>query len=126
MRAYQSILDELEQRDAALVAISPQQPDGSLTFAETNELGFEVLSDTGNRVARGYGLLWQLPPQLVELYKTSGIDLVAANGNEDWELPVPGTFVLDRDGIVRLASADPDYRSRVEPSELIAAVDALD
>lgn len=122
MRAYQSELAELERRGATLVAVSPELPDGSLTFAETNELGFDVLSDVGNAVARDYGLVWKLPAALVALYRERGIDLVTANGNEDWELPIPGTFVIDRDGVIRLASVDPDYRNRVEPGDLLEAL----
>lgn len=125
MRAYQSELTEIERRGGTLVAMSPELPDGSLNFAETNELGFEVLSDVGNGVAREYGLVWKLPPQLVALYQERGIDLVAANGNEDWELPIPGTFVIDRSGVIRYASVDADYRNRVEASELLETLDAL-
>jgi peroxiredoxin len=125
LRAYQDTLDEIGRRGAALVAVSPQLPDGSLSFAETNGLGFEVLSDLGNRVARAYGLLWKLPEALVELNRERGTDLVAANGNDDWELPVPATFVIDRSGTIRLVSVDPDYRNRLEPAALLAALAAL-
>ena len=125
MRAYQQEFPEIERRGGTLVAVSPQLPDGSLTTAETNELAFDVLSDVGNVVARSYGLLWKLPPALVDLYRTRGIDLVAANGNDAWELPIPGTFVIDREGVVRLASVDPDYRSRLEPVAILDALDAL-
>jgi peroxiredoxin len=125
LQAYQEILEDIDARGATLVAVSPELPDGSLTFAETNELGFDVLSDVGNDVARAFGLVWALPVPLVDLYRERGIDLVAANGNENWELPIPGTFVIDRSGIIRLASVDPDYRNRIEPSELLAALDDL-
>ena len=125
MRAYQEELDEIERRGAALVAISPELPDGSLSFAETNALRFDVLSDVGNGVARAYGLVWKLPPAIVEQFRSSGIDLEERNGSPSWELPVPGTFVIDRGGVVRLASADPDYRNRLEPSALLAALDGL-
>ncbi len=126
MRAYQDELGEIERRGAALVAISPELPDGSLSFAETNALGFEVLSDAANGAARAYGLVWTLPPPIVEQFRSSGIDLEERNGNADWELPIPGTFVIDRGGVVRLASADPDYRNRLEPAALLAALDGLD
>ncbi len=125
MRAYQKVLHELHDRGAELVAVSPQLPDGSLTFAETNALGYHVLSDRGNRVARAYGLVWKLPSVLVDLYRERGIDLAEANGNDDWELPIPATFVIDRSGTVRHASVDPDYRNRLEPSELLAVLDEL-
>ncbi len=123
MRAYQEVLDEISAREATLVAVSPQLPDGSLTFAETAALAFDVLSDVGNGVARAYGLVWKLPPTLVDLYRERGIDLVAANGDDEWELPIPATFVIDRAGTIRLSSVDPDYRNRLEPVELLAALD---
>jgi peroxiredoxin len=44
------------------------------------------------------------------------------NGDDSWELPVPGTFVLDRSGVVRLAFVDPDYTKRLEPSAILAAL----
>ena len=125
MRAYQDVLDEIRSRGAELVAVSPELPDGSLTFVETNALGYDVVSDLGNRVARDYGLVWTLPDVLVDLYRARGIDLTAANGNDDWELPIPGTFVIDRSGTIRLASVDPDYRNRIEPTDLLAALDTL-
>jgi peroxiredoxin len=125
LRAYQDVLPEIRAAGAELVAISPQLPDGSLTFAETNALGFEVLSDLDNRVAREFGLVWRLPPPLVELYRGRGIDLTEANGNDAWELPIPATFVVDRSGVIRLASVDVDYRNRLEPSALLAAVRGL-
>lgn len=126
MRAYQREYPEIERRGGTLVAISPQRPDGSLTMAETNELGFDVLSDVGNEVARSYGLLWKLPPALVDLYRGWNLDLVAANGDERWELPIPGTFVIDREGVIRLASVDADYRNRLEPTAILETLDALE
>ena len=94
-------------------------------MAETNDLGFDVLSDLGNTVARRYGLLWKLPPAVVDLYQGLNLDLVAANGDESWELPIPGTFVIDREGVIRLASVDADYRNRLEPEAILEALDAL-
>lgn len=94
-------------------------------MTETNELGFDVLSDVGNVVARSYGLLWKLPPAVVDLYRDWNLDLVAANGDETWELPIPGTFVIDREGVIRLASVDADYRNRLEPAAILEALDAL-
>ena len=38
------------------------------------------------------------------------------------ELPTPGTFVLDRSGVVRLAHVDPDYTRRLEPAAILMAL----
>jgi peroxiredoxin len=54
------------------------------------------------------------------------LDLADFNGEGRYVLPVPGTFVIDRKGIVRAAFADVDYRRRAEPSWILQALRALD
>jgi len=123
LRAYQRVLNEIRALGAELVAVSPELPDNSLTTSEKNELRFEVLSDLGNQTARSYGLVFQLPEEVIRLYREQfGNDLTARNGDESWQLPVPATFVIGRDGIVRFAFVDPDYKRRLEPAEILAAL----
>jgi peroxiredoxin len=125
LRAYQAIQPELAALGATLVAISPQTPDHSLTTAEKRGLRYLVLSDVGNAVARRYGLVFAVGEAARATYAAIGAGLPAFNGDDSWELPVPGTFVLDRAGTVHLAFADPDFTRRLEPAALLAAVRAL-
>jgi len=60
-----------------------------------------------------------LPPELVELYSKVGNDLPTLNGNGEWVLPVPATFVFDAQGTVTYRHVEADYRLRAEPSEII-------
>jgi len=125
LRAYQAILPDLTELGACLVAISPQLPDGSLSTAEANELTFTVLSDVGNKVARRYGLLWALPEELRAALRSSGKALRTINGDESWELPIPATYVIARDGRVAFAAIDADYRTRPEPDAILTALKSL-
>jgi len=126
LRAYQSVLATIRDLGAALVAVSSQLPDHSLSTAEKNALEFELLSDLGNVVARRYGLVYQLDEELRRIYVRSfDIQLPEFNGEASWELAVPGTFVIDRGGSVRLAFADPDYTRRLEPTAILAALSEL-
>lgn len=103
-----------------MAAISPQTPEYSLSMAQKHDLGFEVLSDAGNRVARQYGLVFSLSEPLRDLYiKEFGVDLPDYNGDASYELPLPGTFIIAPDGTIRLAFVDPDYTLRLEPAEII-------
>ncbi len=110
---------------ASLVAITPERPDHSLSTVEKHQLTFEVLSDLGNEVARQFGLVFQLPEDLRSVYEGFGIDLPKTQGNDRFELPIPGTFVIDRHSTVVTAFVDPDYTKRLEPSEIIDALRAL-
>jgi peroxiredoxin len=125
LRAYQAILPQITALGAQLVAISPQLPDASLDTAAKNALTFHVLSDTGNRAARRFRLVFSLPEDLREALRSSNKALPAINGDESWELPVPATYVIDRDGRIELAHIEVDYRTRLEPDSILAVLKSL-
>jgi peroxiredoxin len=125
LRAYQQALPQLQALGASLVAISPQTPDNSLTMQEKNELTFAVLSDVGNQVSRKFGLVFSLEEAVRTTHQQVGANLPAFNGDESWELPMPGTFLIDQDGTVRLAFVDPNFTRRLDPSLIIARLQEL-
>ena len=125
LRALQKALPEITSLGAQLVAISPQTPDESLSTAEKNELAFFVLSDVGSETAKAFGIAFDLAEELRPIYARFGHALPAKNGDESWVLPIPATYVVDTDGTISLAFRDLDYRNRLEPAEIIAALRAI-
>lgn len=121
LRALQQALPEFARLGAGLVAISPQTPDESLSTAEKNALEFPILSDRGSRVADAFDLAEALRP----VYARFGHALPDRNGTDDWTLPLPATYVIDRDGLIRFAFVDTDYRQRLEPAEILRALEAI-
>jgi peroxiredoxin len=122
LRAYQGVLAAIHELGAELVAISPQTPDYALSDVEKKQLTFPVLTDKGNRAAREFELVFALSDALRQLQTHFGSILPKFNGDESWELPMPGTFVLDRHGIVSFASVDPNWMVRVEPAVILDAL----
>ncbi|WP_223260432.1 peroxiredoxin-like family protein [Paenibacillus ihbetae] len=120
LRAYQRIMDDIHEAGADLLAISPMTPDHSLTIQEKNGLDFHVLSDLNNQVAEKYRLQFKLPEELQSVYRTLGFALDQFNGDDSWQLPVPATFIVDQQGIIRFADVNPDYKVRAEPSEVLS------
>ncbi len=125
LNALQARLPEITARGARLIAISPENPDASLSHAEKLNLEFDVLSDAGNHTARSYGLVMRVHETLRPLYSQWGIDLPAANGDQSYELPVPATYVIAPTGEIRAAYVDKDYTKRMEPAAIITALDTL-
>jgi len=125
LRAYQRLLPQLAQLGANLVAISPQLPDASLSTAQRNALDFAVLSDAGNGVARSFGLVYSLPDELRQALRSVDKALPDINGDDSWELPVPATFVIAKDGRTIFSHVDIDYRSRCEPDVVLSALRSL-
>jgi peroxiredoxin len=109
-----------------LIAVSPQSPDHSLSITQKAELGFDVLSDVDQAVIRAYKVQFTLPPDLQDLHVNAfQVDLRDHNADRSWRLPAPATFVIARDGVVRAAHVSADYRTRMEPGDIVAALDKL-
>lgn len=62
---------------------------------------------------------------LKRVYQSFGIDLAKSQGNQNWDLPVPATYVVDRKGVIRWAFVDVDYKLRAEPADILKALDKL-
>jgi len=125
LRAYQQALPYMQARGATLVAISPQTPDHSEALAEKLELTFALLSDMGNQVARQFGLVFTIDEAVRGAHKQVCADLPRFNGDNSWELPMAGTFLVDQSGTLRLAFVHPDFTRRLDPSVVIARLNEL-
>jgi len=101
------------------MAISPQSPDKSQATLLKNFLEYEVLSDFGNKAARQFGLVYQVPEWVRDIYVSFGVDLPAFNAEQSWELPIPGTFVVGRERRIMLGYADSDAHNRLEPQAIL-------
>ena len=122
MEAMNLILPEIEQAGATLVAISPQTVQQSFFLRDQHRLRFPLLSDGGNQVARQFGLTYRVPDEQRDSYRRAFVNLPFVNGDESWELPIPATYIVDRNGSVRFASANEDYTERPEPAEIVATL----
>ena len=125
MEAMNGVLPQIQQLGASLVAISPQTVQQSFFMADQHKLRFPLLSDSGNQVARQFGLVYRVPEDQQDIYRRAFINLPFINGDESWELPIPATYVLGRDGLVQYAFADPDYTERPEPATIVQSLRAL-
>jgi hypothetical protein len=84
-----------------------------------------VLSDVGNHVARSFGLVYSLPDELRAALTSNNKALPGINGDDSWELPLSATYVVAPDHKIELAEIELDYRERLEPVAIVAALRTL-
>jgi peroxiredoxin len=120
MEAMNLALPQIEQAGATLAAISPQTVKQAYFMHDQHKLRFPLLSDAGNRVARQFGLIYRVSDEQQSLYMRTFVNLPFVNGDDSWELSIPATYVIERDGTVIYSSANEDYTERPEPSEIVA------
>ena len=124
LSAYQEqLLPQLTARGIPLIAISPQKPDGSLTMQQKNGLAFTVVSDPGNAIAGGLGILTRPSEEARAAQLELGLDLAGVNADGTVTLPMPAVVILDASRTVRWIDVHPDYSTRTEPRQIIDALD---
>lgn len=126
LKTYQEeLVPALARRGVAMIAISPQKPDGSLSMAETNALTFDVVSDPGNQIATALGIVIVPSEDSRAATEQLGLDLREANADGGYGLPMPTVLVVNAGGVIAWSDVHPDYTTRTEVAEIMAAVDRL-
>lgn len=130
LRGLQKILPNIKQLGGKLIAISPETPSNVEVTQTKNLISFEVLSDAGNKIAAQYGILWEVPKEKQEGYSawlksSTGKTFKDFNGQDGYVLPIPATFVLDKNGKVVFAFIDADYKKRANTEDILAALGKL-
>ncbi len=123
MEAMNYIASQITAAGASLVAISPQTEKQAYFMHDQHKLAFPLLVDARNEVARRFGIVYQVPEEQQLLYRRTFVNLPFANGDESWTLPIPATYILDRDGTILFASANEDYTERPEPLEILGILE---
>ena len=119
MSALADAAGDAEAIGARIVAIVPdQQPFAAKLRAEANA-PFPILTDTRTTIALSLGLVYWLGAEVRELMREHDYDLAESQGNDSWFVPVPATFVIDKNGRVTTRHVDPDYRKRIEVNAVL-------
>ena len=119
LKALQQALPEIKSLGAQLIAISPNTPDNSISSIEKHGLEFEVLTDTGNKIAKEFRLVFNLAEELRPIYQQFNFDIPKYNGNESWDIPIPANYIVNTDGKIVHSFVNADYTQRMEPTEII-------
>ncbi|THB75529.1 MAG: hypothetical protein D3926_20015 [Desulfobacteraceae bacterium] len=125
LETLQAVLPDIENRGASLVVISPQLEKYSKQVSKKSNLTYPVLCDFQNKVASEFGLVFGLPDDLKQIYQNFGIVLERFNGENTWQLPMPGRFIADPGGWIIDAEINTDYTVRPEPEEIIKILDNI-
>lgn len=118
LHQLQQELPNFKANGATLIALTPELPDNSMSTAEKNALEFEVLSDRSNKIAKEYGIVFQLTEEVADLYNKS-FDMNGYNGDTSNALPLAATYIINEEGVIIYAFLDADYRNRAEPADLV-------
>ncbi len=124
LKAMQEALPRIAGQGARVLALSPQKTEHSAKAVQDAQLGFDVLVDADNKVARQYGIAFKLSDDTAAQL-SARVDLADYNGGNARELPLSAVYLVDGGGVIRYAFLRADYRLRAEPADIIAALKKL-
>ena len=140
LQEYQRLLAGFHGKGASVVSVSPETTDrlaevvsklenelvtskeGSSDDAATTTPSLTLLSDVNLKIARCFGLAFDLEPKLIETYQQLGMDQATWNGMKTWVLPVPATYVIGQDGTILYSYVNGNPVKRVDPAIVLANV----
>jgi peroxiredoxin len=125
LRVLQAAKAEFDSLKANLVVLSPETRDLPRQLKRELNLDLTMLADVDHGVAISYGVLFRVPEEIKAHYAGLGYDLGRRHGSTEWMLPIPATFVIDQDGVVRGSFVEPDFTIRQEPSDILNNVRQL-
>jgi peroxiredoxin len=123
LRAFASAHEELAARGAQVVSIMPERAEYTRRVRALTNDSLTVLSDIDNGYALSVGIVMWLGDEVRSLYQRFGLDIDRYQGNATWFVPIPATFVLDRNGIVVGRKVDPDFRHRMDIEEILSILE---
>lgn len=110
LKQLQKDAKAIEETGTQIIAISYDAVETLKKFADKNEISYLLLSDVGSKTIDAYGIR-----------NTTGKVGTPYDG-----IPYPGTFLLDKDGIVRAKFFVEGYSERIDNAEVLKAAKELE
>lgn len=122
LRAFADAHAEFAAYGAQVVSIMPERGEYTRKVRALSQDRLLVLSDIDNGYALSVGVVMWLGDEVTALYQKFGLDIERYQGNATWFVPIPATFVLDRNGIIIGRKVDPDFRNRMNMEAILNAL----
>jgi len=113
---------EIARAGGQIVAIMPERGEYAAELKSEAHAAFPILTDTDNGYAMSLNLVIWVGSEMEKALAARARDLPKYQGNDSWMLPIPATFVVGTDGIIKARFVDPDYRKRMAVDDLLKAL----
>ena len=125
LRALAQIEPDIRRLGAQIVSIMPETAQYTKQAIAENDFPFPILTDVDLGYALSLGLVFWVGADVKKLYGDLGLDLAVFQGNRSYFLPIAAKFIVGRDGQVKAREININFRERMEPSAIIAALARL-
>jgi len=122
LKDLQANMDRLKEHKVTIIGIAPEMEAEVRKTKSKNDLSFTLVSDSEGKLLRKLGLMFRVDDKVALEYKNLGINLAENQGNSRQELPIPATYLIGKDMIVKYGFVDADYRKRPGVEEIFSTL----
>ena len=122
LRALARAYPQIVTAGGDAVSVTPETAHYAHNLQRSRDVPFRVLTDLDFAYALRLGLVFWVGDKIRETYLGFGIDLARFQGFGGWFLPIPATFVVGQDGLVKARFIDPDFRHRMQTEDILRAL----
>ena len=117
---YQDSLNVITDQGFNVVAITPESIENVEQTVKFHKLTFTVIYDCQEKIMKDYDVMFSVTKDYQDrILKSLSTDIAKNNGRDEARLPVPATFIINRDGIIVATQFDPDYHKRASVSWML-------
>lgn len=119
LREYEKLQKTFNELGIDVIGISAENPELANTTVNKNALSFPVLTDVDAQLMKAIGIVFQLDEASKKEFENFNMDFTKIHGNNNFELPVPAIYVMNKEMEVVFVHFEEDYMTRLEPTELL-------
>jgi peroxiredoxin len=110
---YQDSLKVLVDQGFNIVAITPESIENVEQTVKLHNLTFTVIYDCQEKIMKDYGVIFNVTKEYQDkILSELSVDIAKNNGRDAVRLPVPATYIINKEGIIVAVQFDPDYKNR--------------
>lgn len=111
---------EIEAAGAKLIAITSESYDNVAKTKEQTGANFTIISDADGSIRKAFDVNFKVTEDYQAMIQDKlKASIAETNANKQAELPVPATFIIDKNGKIVYKQFNPDYKVRASVEEIL-------
>ena len=116
---FEDSLQFLLDKGAHLVAVTPEKPESISKTIEKTKASYSIIWDESLKIMKAYGVVFEVPENTLNRYRSSGLDIDSINGSNGKFLPVPAVYIINQQLDITYRFFETDYRKRPTVAEIL-------
>lgn len=123
LKSIQDNLPKIYEKGVNVVVVSPEKSEYIQRTVEKTGAEFTLLYDEGYKISDAFDVTFRPGGTQRFMYNTVlGANLKESHSDDSERLPIPATFIIDKNGVIVWRHFDPNYIKRAKVKDILANI----